>query len=83
MPNCRDVSELVTDYLERRLTVTGWLGLRWHLLQCDACRRYIAQMRQTVRLLADSAFPPPRADIEDSVLRAAQGVAPPNPAPGD
>ncbi len=83
MPTCRDVSELVTDYLERRLPVTGWLGLRWHLLQCDACRRYLAQMRQTVRLLADNAFPPPRADIEDSVLRAARGVAPPNPAPGD
>jgi hypothetical protein len=83
VPTCRDVSELATDYLERRLPVTGWLGLRWHLLQCDACRRYLAQMRQTVRLLADNAFPPPRADIEDSVLRAARGVAPPNPAPGD
>ena len=83
MPSCRDVSELVTDYLDRRLPVTGWLGVRWHLLQCDACRRYIAQMRQTVRLLAESAFPPPRIDIEDSVLRAARAVAPPNPAPGD
>ena len=83
MPSCRDVSELVTDYLDRRLPVTGWLGVRWHLLQCDACRRYIAQMRQTVRLLAESAFPPPRIDIEDSVLRAARAVAPHNPAPGD
>lgn len=83
MPTCRDVSELVTDYLERRLPVTGWLGVRWHLLQCDACRRYIAQMRQTIRLLADSAFPPPGTDSEDSVLHAVHGGAPPDPAPGD
>ena len=50
MPTCRDMSELVTDYLERRLPITSWLGARWHLLQCDACRRYFGQMRQTIRL---------------------------------
>jgi len=77
------MSELVTDYLERRLPVTGWLGVRWHLLQCDACRHYIAQMRQTIRLLANSAFPPPGADTENTVLRAVHGEAPPHPAPGD
>jgi hypothetical protein len=77
------MSELVTDYLERRLPVTGWLGVRWHLLQCDACRRYVGQVRQTIRLLAESAFPPPGAEIEDGVLRAAHGRTPPNPAPGD
>jgi hypothetical protein len=83
VPTCRDVSERVTDYLERRLPATGWLGMRWHLLQCDACRRYIAQMRQTVRLLAESRFPPPRTDIEDGLVRAAQGLARSHPAPGD
>jgi hypothetical protein len=83
VPTCRDMSELVTDYLERRLPVTGWLGVRWHLLQCDACRHYVGQMRQTIRLLAESAFSPPGRDIEDSVLRAARDRMPPNPAPGD
>ena len=83
MPTCGDMSELVTDYLERRLPVTGWLGVRWHLLQCDACRRYIEQMRQTIRLLAASALTPPDADVEDSVLRAVRDGAPPNPAPGE
>ncbi len=83
MPTCRDMSELVTDYLERRLPVTGWLGVRWHLLQCDACRRYFGQMRQTIRLLAESAFYPPGEDIEENVLRRVQGGAPPTPAPGD
>jgi anti-sigma factor RsiW len=83
VPTCRDVSELVTDYLEHRLPVTGWLGLRWHLLQCDACRRYIAQVRQTIRLLAEGAFAPPGTEVENTVLRSVQGGAPPSPAPGD
>ena len=83
MPTCRDMSELVTDYLEHRLPATGWLGVRWHLLQCDACRRYVGQMRQTIRLLAEGAFSPPGADIEDGVLRTVHGGAPPTPAPGD
>ena len=77
------MSELVTDYLERRLPVTRWLGARWHLLGCDACRRYFGQMRQTIRLLAASALSPPGADVEDNVLRAVRDGAPPNPAPGE
>ena len=83
MPTCRDMSELVTDYLERRLPITSWLGARWHLLQCDACRRYFGQMRQTIRLLAASALSPPGGDVEDHVLRAVRDGAPPNAAPGE
>ena len=52
MPTCRDMSELVTDYLERALPLRTWLGARWHLFLCPACRRYYEQMRQTIRLLA-------------------------------
>ena len=83
MPTCRDMSELVTDYLERQLPVTSWLGARWHLLQCDACRHYFEQMRQTIRLLAASALSPPDVEVEDSVLRAVRGGVPPNSAPGE
>jgi hypothetical protein len=79
---CRDVSELVTGYLEHALPLGGWLGIRWHLLQCAACRRYVAQMRQTVRLLAAGKFPPPTRETEDGVLNAVRGT-PSNPVPGD
>jgi predicted anti-sigma-YlaC factor YlaD len=82
MPTCRDISELATAYLERSLPVTGWLGVRWHLLQCDACRRYLTQMRQTIGLLAAAAFPPPARETEDSVLRAVHGSGPPGSAGG-
>lgn len=82
MPTCRDVSELVTDYLERNLSWPRWLGVRWHLRQCDACRRYIEQMRQTIRLLATNALPPPPEEIETHVADAVRGSRPQG-APGD
>jgi predicted anti-sigma-YlaC factor YlaD len=82
VPTCRDVSELVTDYLERTLPLRRWVGVRWHLVQCDACRRYIAQMRRTVRLLATNTFPPPAPETEDGVVEAARGGHG-APAPGD
>ncbi len=68
MPNCREMSELVTDYLERTLPLRTRLGARWHLLLCPACQRYYAQMRQTVRLLAGRHLRPPGSTAEARVL---------------
>lgn len=82
MPTCRDVSELVTDYLDRTLSLRNRVGMRWHLVQCDACRRYVTQMRQTIRLLATATFPPPNQATEDSVIESVGGARP-EPAPGD
>jgi anti-sigma factor RsiW len=48
---CQEVVELVTDYLEGSL---GWRDRRRfekHLRACDACSRYIEQMRETLDLL--------------------------------
>ena len=49
--NCQQVVELVTDYLEGAL---GWRDRRRfekHLQGCEACGRYIEQMRETLDLL--------------------------------
>ena len=70
MPTCRDMSELVTDYLEQatplRLRLSMWL----HLLQCDACRHYFDQMRRTVRLLGSHPAQPSNPATEDGVISA-------------
>jgi hypothetical protein len=68
MPTCREMSELVTDYLERALPLRSRLGARWHLFLCPACQRYYAQMRQTVRLLASRGLPPPESAAEAGML---------------
>lgn len=68
VPTCRDMSERVTDYLERTLPLRDRLGARWHLALCPACRRYYDQMRQTIRLLAARKLPPPEPGTEATLL---------------
>ena len=51
MPTCRDMTELSTEYLERSLGWRAWLGVRWHLVLCAACRAYYDQLAKTLRLL--------------------------------
>lgn len=68
MPTCRDMSELVTDYLEQALPARTRFGVRFHLLLCGACRAYFAQMRETVGLLARLPHQPPAPDAEAGLL---------------
>jgi anti-sigma factor RsiW len=46
---CKEVVELVTDYLEGRLDEERRLDVEAHLALCDPCIVYIEQMRQTIR----------------------------------
>jgi predicted anti-sigma-YlaC factor YlaD len=71
VPTCRDMSELVTDYLERAVSIRKRLDMWWHLVRCEACRRYYDQMRRTIGLLRQ--IPPERPDTntEDGVVATA------------
>ncbi len=73
MPTCRDMSELVTDYLERAVSLRRRLDMWWHLYRCEACRHYYDQVRRTVRLLGSGSPRPSDSGTEDSVLAAARG----------
>jgi anti-sigma factor RsiW len=48
---CQEMVELITDYLEERLTATDRARFEAHLAVCPHCRAYLAQMRQTIRAL--------------------------------
>ena len=48
---CQELVELVTDYLEGRLSASERLRFEAHLAGCPGCRTYLEQMRQTVRAL--------------------------------
>lgn len=57
---CKEITELVTDYLERRLSLRDRLRVRWHLGFCRFCRAYLRQMRTTIRIagrLPDEPLP--------------------------
>jgi predicted anti-sigma-YlaC factor YlaD len=75
MPTCRDMSELVTDYLERVVSLRTRLDMWWHLFRCEACRRYYDQMRRTVRLLRSERPDAPDSDTEDGVVAAARSAS--------
>jgi predicted anti-sigma-YlaC factor YlaD len=47
--NCRGVVEVVTDYLEGTLSPMLAQTVERHLESCEGCRRYVEQMRITVR----------------------------------
>ncbi len=48
--SCRELVELVTDYLEGSLPAHERARFEAHLNACEACVAYVEQMRTTVRL---------------------------------
>ena len=67
---CQQVVELVTDYLEGSL---GWRDRRRfekHLRACDACSRYIEQMRETLDLLGAVPVDTLSAEAQSTLLDA-------------
>jgi predicted anti-sigma-YlaC factor YlaD len=51
MLTCRQVNQLVTDYLEGKLSLRETLKFQFHLGTCRQCRRYLRQMKRTIRTL--------------------------------
>jgi anti-sigma factor RsiW len=48
---CRELVELVTEYLEGRLSRADHVRFETHLAECEYCATYVEQMRQTIRTL--------------------------------
>jgi predicted anti-sigma-YlaC factor YlaD len=48
---CRELVELVTDYLEDGLGPEDRARFDTHLGECGGCRAYLDQMRETLRAL--------------------------------
>jgi anti-sigma factor RsiW len=46
--SCRDVVEVVTDYLEGRMSPADVAIFEAHLELCDGCKWYVEQMRITI-----------------------------------
>ena len=57
---CRDLVELVTEYLEGALAPGVHAAVASHLIGCPGCAEYVAQLLATVTGLGD--LPPGRLD---------------------
>jgi anti-sigma factor RsiW len=51
---CRELVELITDYLEDRLSPIDRARFEAHLAECEPCRTYLEQFRQMIRVLRPS-----------------------------
>lgn len=47
---CKEVVEIVSDYLEDALSAQDRARFDAHLTVCDGCSSYVEQMRETIRL---------------------------------
>ena len=71
--SCRELVELVTDYLEGALDPGAQQRFEAHLRICDGCVAYVEQMRTTGRILGripEESLPP---DIRDRLLMVFRG----------
>lgn len=61
---CKEIVELVTDYLESAMSEPDRARFDRHLSMCRGCATYLEQMRETIRLTGTLA--------EDSLSLAAK-----------
>jgi anti-sigma factor RsiW len=47
---CRELVQVITDYLEGTLSRRDTRRFERHLRKCDGCTTYVEQMRETIRL---------------------------------
>jgi anti-sigma factor RsiW len=70
---CRELVELITEYLEDGLSPTDRARFEAHIAECEACRTYLEQFRQTIRVLGrlpeDSLSP----EARNTLLAAFRG----------
>jgi anti-sigma factor RsiW len=67
---CRELVQLITDYLEGGLSRRERRRFERHLRGCDGCTTYVEQVRETVRLagvLGEGDLSP---EVRDELLTA-------------
>jgi len=66
---CKELVDLITEYLEGALSATDRLRFEQHVDRCSPCRVYVEQMRQIIRVvgkLSEESIP---ADAKELLLR--------------
>jgi anti-sigma factor RsiW len=73
MMSCRQLSELITDYLDDRLGLADQVRFQVHLGICVHCRAYLRQLKATAGALREVQAEPPPPEVEAELLRRFQG----------
>lgn len=68
--SCRELVEIITDYLEGALPEGDRARFEAHLATCEGCRTYLEQMRLTIQVvgrLTEESIP---SSIREELLEA-------------
>jgi predicted anti-sigma-YlaC factor YlaD len=68
--SCKELVELVTEYLEGTLPPSERARFDEHLVLCPGCRTYLEQMRLTIRVLGKLSEESIAPRARDELLRA-------------
>jgi len=68
--DCNEIVELVTEYLEGAMNERTTVAFEAHLTICQGCRRYVEQIRETIRTSGSVTDPPLSAQVEAALLDA-------------
>lgn len=68
MLTCQELTELITDYLEDRVSFMDRLRFRFHVGMCRHCRAYLHQTKQTIRTLGRLPVEEIPPDVRDALL---------------
>jgi predicted anti-sigma-YlaC factor YlaD len=68
MLSCKQITELVTDYLEGRMPLSRRMSFRLHLGMCAPCRAYLRQMQATVEVLGRLPEEPIPDDVQQELV---------------
>ena len=68
--SCREIVELVTDYLEGELDAQTSTALEVHLELCPGCARYLEQIRETVATLGEVSSDNLSSEVQAGLLEA-------------
>ncbi len=79
--SCREIVELVTDYLEGDLDAETTAALEVHLDLCPGCARYVEQIRETITTLGAVGSDNLPTEIQAGLLDAFKAFR--RPAPPD
>ncbi len=69
MLTCKEITELVTDYVEGNLSFADRIRFRMHVAMCRNCRRYVRQLKATAAAMGKLTPPELPPELEDELLR--------------
>jgi anti-sigma factor RsiW len=67
---CHEIVELMTEYLEGTLSAGDRAKFEQHLVGCEGCQAYLAQLRTTLRLVSLMPVEPISEPLKAELMRA-------------